>query len=196
MTSSTKPNKLILASGSPRRRQLLSSAGLTFEAIESTVPERRRDGESAREYAPRMARDKALAIALRFPNAFVIGADTVVECLGEVLEKPVDENDARRMLTMLSGRTHTVVTAFAIARGAEILAAQAVESRVTFRTLGPAEIAEYIAGGEPFDKAGAYGIQGVGGSFISEVAGPRDNVMGLPVEAVLAALRRVGFERC
>ena len=196
MTSSTKPNKLILASGSPRRRQLLSSAGLTFEAIESTVPERRRDGESAREYAPRMARDKALAIALRFPNAFVIGADTVVECLGEVLEKPVDENDARRMLTMLSGRTHTVVTAFAIARGAEILAAQAVESRVTFRTLGPAEIAEYIAGGEPFDKAGAYGIQGVGGSFISEVAGLRDNVMGLPVEAVLAALRRIGFERC
>ncbi|HUY39139.1 MAG TPA: Maf family protein [Candidatus Binataceae bacterium] len=196
MTSSSQSQKLILASGSPRRRQLLTAAGLSFEAIESAIPERRKGGESALDYAPRMARDKAFAIAARFPEAIVLGADTVVECVGQVLEKPVDENDARRMLTMLAGRTHTVVTAFAIARGVQILAAEAVESRVTFRTLSAAEIDEYIAGGEPFDKAGAYGIQGVGGSFISAVDGPRDNVMGLPVDNVLAALRRVGFERC
>ncbi|MFZ0660781.1 MAG: Maf family protein [Candidatus Binataceae bacterium] len=196
MTSSSQSPKLILASGSPRRRQLLSAAGLSFQVIESAIPERRRDGENAREYAPRMARDKALAIASRFPAAIVLGADTVVECMGQVLEKPVDENDARRMLTMLSGRTHTVVTAFAIARGVRILAAEAVESHVTFRTLGTVEIDQYIASGEPFDKAGAYGIQGVGGGFISAVEGPRDNVMGLPVDNVLAALRRVGFERC
>lgn len=169
---------------------------MSFQVIESAIPERRRDGENAREYAPRMARDKALAIASRFPAAIVLGADTVVECMGQVLEKPVDENDARRMLTMLSGRTHTVVTAFAIARGVRILAAEAVESQVTFRTLGTVEIDQYIASGEPFDKAGAYGIQGVGGGFISAVEGPRDNVMGLPVDNVLAALRRVGFERC
>ncbi|MGH7781660.1 MAG: Maf family protein [Candidatus Binataceae bacterium] len=191
-----KSKELILASGSPRRRQLLAAAGLHFEVIESAIPELRREGEPARNYAPRMARDKALAVATRFPAAFVIGADTVVECIGEVLEKPADESDARRMLTMLSGRTHTVVTAFAIACGAQILTAEAVESRVTFRSLGIAEIAEYIAGGEPFDKAGAYGIQGAGGGFISEIAGPRDNAMGLPVENVLAALRRAGFERC
>ncbi|MGC1342168.1 MAG: Maf family protein [Candidatus Binataceae bacterium] len=196
MTSSSQSPKLILASGSPRRRQLLSAAGVSFQVIESAIPERRRDGENAREYAPRMARDKALAIASRFPAAIVLGADTVVECMGQVLEKPVDENDARRMLTMLSGRTHTVVTAFAIARGVRILAAEAVESQVTFRTLGTVEIDQYIASGEPFDKAGAYGIQGVGGGFISAVEGPRDNVMGLPVDNVLAALRRVGFERC
>lgn len=196
MTSSSQSPKLILASGSPRRRQLLSAAGVSFQVIESAIPERRRDGENAREYAPRMAHDKALAIASRFPAAIVLGADTVVECMGQVLEKPVDENDARRMLTMLSGRTHTVVTAFAIARGVRILAAEAVESHVTFRTLGTVEIDQYIASGEPFDKAGAYGIQGVGGGFISAVEGPRDNVMGLPVDNVLAALRRVGFERC
>lgn len=196
MTSSTQLPKLILASGSPRRRQLLTAAGLSFEAIESALPEHRTDGETVREYAPRMARDKALAVASRFPEAIVLGADTVVECVRQVLEKPVDANDARRMLTMLSGRTHIVVTAFAIARGAQILAAEAVQSRVTFRTLSADEIEEYIAGGEPFDKAGAYGIQGVGGGFISAVDGPRDNVMGLPVDNVLAALRRVGFERC
>ncbi|MFZ1889013.1 MAG: Maf family protein [Candidatus Binataceae bacterium] len=196
MTSTPQSPKLILASGSPRRRQLLKAAEIEFEAIESAIPERRRDGETARDYAPRMARDKALAIASRFPAAIVLGADTVVECVGQVLEKPVDEDDARRMLAMLSGRTHTVVTAFAIAREMQILAAEAVESRVTFRTLSAAEINQYIAGGEPFDKAGAYGIQGVGGGFISAVDGPRDNVMGLPVDSVLAALRRVGFERC
>ncbi|MHB8380936.1 MAG: Maf family protein [Candidatus Binataceae bacterium] len=196
MTSLPHSQTLILASASPRRRQLLTAAGVSFEAIESAIPERRREGENAREYAPRMARDKALAVAVRFPAALVLGADTVVECMGQVLEKPLDENDARRMLTMLSGRTHTVVTAFAIVRGAQILAAQAVESRVTFRALAAIEISEYIAGGEPFDKAGAYGIQGVGGGFISAVAGPRDNVMGLPVDDVLAALRSVGFERC
>ncbi len=196
MTSSPQWPKLILASGSPRRRQLLAAAGIEFEAIESAIPERLRDGETARDYAPRMARDKALAVASRFSASMVLGADTVVECLGQVLEKPVDENDARRMLAMLSGRTHAVVTAFAIARGAQILAAEAVESRVTFRTLSAAEIDEYIAGGEPFDKAGAYGIQGVGGGFIAAVDGPRDNVMGLPVDNVLAALRRVGFVQC
>ena len=174
----------------------MAAAGLRFEVIESAVEERRRAGEPAAEYAARMARDKAIAVAGRFPAAFVLGADTVVECLGEILEKPASADDARRMLTMLSGRTHTVVTAYAIARGAEILAAEAVQSRVTFRALGPDEITRYIASGEPFDKAGGYGIQGAGGGFIAEVSGARDNVMGLPVANVMAALRRVGFGRC
>jgi nucleoside triphosphate pyrophosphatase len=185
-------NKLILASASPRRRQLLSEAGLAFECIESGFEEIRESQERGREYALRMAQAKALAVSRRIPDAIVIGADTIVECDGEILEKPLDPADARRMLNALSGRAHTVVTAFAIALDGEILEIEAVESRVFFRPLAETEIGEYIETGEPFDKAGAYGIQGVGGGFISKVEGPRNNVMGLPVEYVLAALARRG----
>ena len=184
---------LILASGSPRRRQLLTEAGIVFDLIESGVEERRESEEPAREYALRMARAKASAVSSRVPFAIVLGADTVVECAGEILEKPADAADARRMLTTLSGRKHTVVTAFAIAREGRVTEADAVESNVFFRALGEKEIADYIATGEPFDKAGAYGIQGSGGGFIVRVDGPRDNVMGLPVRSVLDALARHGI---
>ena len=172
--------KVILASGSPRRRQLLGAAGIEFEVIESGMPERHRAGEPPRDYALRMARDKAGAVSSRFPDAIVVGADTIVVCESQILEKPADAADARRMLAMLSGQTHTVVTAFALARGGKILESSPVESRVTFRKLAEAEIEDYIATDEPFDKAGAYGIQGVGGGFIAHVEGSRDNVMGLP----------------
>jgi septum formation protein len=184
---------LVLASGSPRRRQLLTEVGLTFELMESGVEELRASGEKAREYALRMARAKATAASSRVPSAIVLGADTVVQCRGEILEKPVDADDARRMLSTLSGREHTVVTAFAIAREGEVAEADAVESKVFFRTLSDGEITDYIATGEPFDKAGAYGIQGAGGGFIARVDGPRDNVMGLPVREVLNALLRHGI---
>ena len=187
--------KVILASGSPRRRQLLGAAGIEFEVIESMVPEEHVAGEPAPDYALRMARDKAIAVSVRFPEAIVIGADTIVVCDTQILEKPADANDARRMLAMLSSRTHTVVTAFALARGGKIVESSPVESNVTFRKLTDAEIGEYIATGEPFDKAGAYGIQGVGGGFISQVEGSRDNVMGLPTERVVAALARFGVKR-
>jgi len=158
------------------------------------VPERHVAGESARDYALRMARGKAGAVSARFPAAIVIGADTIVVCETRILEKPANEDDARRMLEMLSGRTHTVVTAFALARGGKILESSPVESQVTFRRLAEAEIDDYIATEEPFDKAGAYGIQGVGGGFISHVEGSRDNVMGLPTERVVAALARWGVK--
>jgi septum formation protein len=185
--------KLILASGSPRRRELLTRAHIDFEVVQSGLEEVRHPHESAREYALRMARDKALAVAGLNPNRSVLAADTVVECGGVILEKPSDVNDAARMLTTLSGRTHTVVTAFAIASNKEVIASEAVVSRVTFRTLTADEIASYIATGEPFDKAGAYGIQGIGGGFITHVEGSRDNVMGLPTGEVIAALRRHGI---
>lgn len=191
MTS--KPT-LVLASGSPRRRELLARAGLEFECAPSDVVEMRSPGEGAREFALRMAREKALAVSARIPGALVIAADTIVECGGEILLKPADADDARRMLRALSGRAHTVVTAFALARAGALAAGDAVESRVTFRSLSDAEIEDYILSGEPLDKAGAYGIQGAGGGFIVRVDGPRDNVMGLPVEQVLAALRRNGIE--
>jgi septum formation protein len=184
--------KVILASASPRRRQLLSGAGIEFEAIESMVPEQHIAGEPARDYALRMARDKATAVSSQFPDAIVIGADTIVVCENQILEKPADADDARRMLTMLSARTHTVVTAFVLARGGKILEGSPVESRVTFRKLSDAEIDSYIATDEPFDKAGAYGIQSIGGGFIAHVEGSRDNVMGLPVDHVVAALARYG----
>jgi septum formation protein len=184
--------KVILASASPRRRQLLGAAGISFEVIESFVPERHLAGEPARDYALRIAREKAGAVSSRFPEAIVIGADTIVTCATQILEKPAHPEDARRMLEMLSGRVHTVVTAFALARGGSILESSPVESQVTFRKLAEAEIDDYIATEEPFDKAGAYGIQGVGGGFISHVEGSRDNVMGLPTERVVAALARWG----
>ena len=187
--------KVILASGSPRRRQLLAGAGIEFDAIESMVPEQHVAGEPARDYALRMARDKAIAVSSRFREAIVIGADTIVVCENQILEKPADAADARRMLAMLSSRTHTVVTAFAIARDAKILETSPVESNVTFRRLSDAEIEDYIATDEPFDKAGAYGIQGVGGGFIAHVEGSRDNVMGLPTDRVVAALARHGVKQ-
>jgi septum formation protein len=187
--------KLILASGSPRRRQLLSTAGLSFELAESGIEELRQPQEPAREYALRMAQTKALAVARRHPDSIVLGADTVVECAAEILEKPLDAADAQRMLTMLAGRGHVVITAFAVARDDCLIETEAVESEVFFRPLSETEIRDYIASGEPFDKAGAYGIQGMGGGFISKVKGTRDNVMGLPVEKVLAALERCGVAR-
>ena len=187
--------KVILASASPRRRQLLGATGIEFDVIESLVPEQHIAGEPARDYALRMARDKAVAVSVRFPDAIVVGADTIVVCEGQILEKPADANDARRMLAMLSARTHTVITAFALARGGNILESSPVESLVTFRRLADAEIDHYIATAEPYDKAGAYGIQGVGGGFIAHVDGSRDNVMGLPTESVVEALARFDVKR-
>lgn len=186
----TTASKLILASGSPRRRELLARARIDFEVVQSGIDEVREPDESAREYALRMARNKALAVSVRHLQRSTLAADTVVECDGAILEKPVDATDATRMLNALSGRTHTVVTAFAIASNGKIVASEAVLSRVTFRALSTKEIADYIATGEPFDKAGAYGIQGIGGGFITHVEGSRDNVMGLPTDEVIAALRR------
>jgi septum formation protein len=180
---------VILASGSPRRRQLLLRAGLHFEVRESGITEELREGESAREFASRMASEKAQAVSNRDAQGLVIAADTVVDCEG-VIGKPRDAQEARVMLKRLSGRTHTVVTAFVLARAGRIVESQAVLSLVTFRELTDAEIADYVATGAPMDKAGAYGIQDAGAGFISNVQGSRDNVMGLPVEQVLAAIGR------
>ncbi len=182
--------KLILASTSPRRSALLAAAGIAFELAESGVEEERNANEAARDFALRMAREKAIAVSRRAAGALVLGADTVVECGGEILGKPRDAADARRMLRALSGRCHTVVTAFALARDGRIVESRAVASRVRFRELGDDEIDAYVRSGEPMDKAGAYGIQAEGAGLVVEVEGERDNVMGLPVREVLAALGR------
>jgi septum formation protein len=182
--------KLILASSSPRRRTLLAAAGVEFETDESGVEERRLADEAAAEFALRMAAEKALAVSRRAAGALVLGADTVVECGGEILGKPRDHADAHRMLRALSGRFHVVITAFALARDGRVAESRAVVSRVRFRELGDDEIEAYVRTGEPMDKAGAYGIQAEGAGLVVEVEGARDNVMGLPVGEVLAALRR------
>ena len=184
------PIRLILASGSPRRKALLCSAGLRFDIIESGINEMRAAGESGRDYALRIACEKALSVSARVPGTLVLAADTVVVCDDKILVKPNDQDEARQMLAMLSGRTHTVVTAYALALASAILEAEPVLSQVTFRPLSSAEIDEYVATGEPLDKAGAYGIQGRGSDFIAMVVGARDNVMGLPMREVLAALAR------
>lgn len=190
----TDRTRLILASGSPRRRHLLEVAGIDFEASVSGLDEIRMEGEGATEFALRMAVEKALAVSRSTEDrALVLAADTVVECGGEILGKPGDAAEACRMLRALSGRVHTVVTAFALARASATIESLAVISRVRFRRLGDDEIDAYVRTGEPMDKAGAYGIQGQGGGFIAEVEGSRDNVMGLPVNETLAALARHGI---
>ncbi len=186
-------HEFILASGSPRRRELLSRAGFAFEIAESGVDELIRAGESGKEFALRMAAEKALAVSALRRGAIVLAADTIVELSGRVFEKPVDGAEARAMLSALAGATHVVVTAFAVAHDGAVEDHRAVISRVTFRELSAAEIEEYVASGDPMDKAGAYGIQGRGADFIVAVEGPRDNVMGLPVAEAAAALARRGI---
>ena len=190
MTAPGLNTRLILASTSPRRRALLAAAGMEFELAASGVEEERRADEPAVGFALRMAEEKALAVSRRSGDALVLGADTVVECGGEILGKPRDHADAHRMLRTLAGVVHVVVTAFALARGGRIAESRAISSRVRFRELGDEEIHAYIRTGEPMDKAGAYGIQAEGAGLVVEVEGERDNVMGLPVAEVLAAVRR------
>lgn len=190
--SSKKP--LILASASPRRRQLLHEAGVAFTVIPSNTTEELRSGESPEEYALRVAQEKAQDVAARHPGSWVLGADTIVALDDLVLGKPKDEADGLRMLRLLSGRTHRVITAFALLDGIEQVSDHRwIASHVTFKTLTDKQIRDYLATGEPFDKAGAYAVQGLGAALVERVEGSYTNVVGLPVEEVLAALGAVGI---
>lgn len=172
---------LYLASGSPRRRELLTQLGLRFERVITDVEEQRREEESAQHYVRRLAREKALAGVAAAPQDLpVLGADTIVVLNGEVLEKPRDTVHAADMLARLSGQTHQVLTAVALADRQHELDCLVV-TEVTFRLLTPQDIADYIASGEPMDKAGAYGIQGLGGNFVRKINGSYHAVVGLPL---------------
>jgi len=182
---------LILASASPRRRELLAQAGYCFEVQASAVPESRRPEEDAIRFATRLAREKAEAVYARHQPAIVLGADTVVVCDGEVMGKPADPADAERMLLLLAGRTHQVVTGVAVVWGSSsppAIEVAAELTQVTMRTLSPEEVSRYVATGEPMDKAGAYAIQGYAGRWIPRISGCYFNVVGLPLALVAAML--------
>ena len=175
-----RDERLVLASASPRRAALLARAGHAFDVVPANVDESRRPSEPAADYVARLARDKAAAVAGRYPKRFVIGADTAVVVDGAVLGKPCDADDAGRMLRLLSGRAHQVLTGVAVRRGARCVGA--VETSVVhFAVLDAGQIAWYVGTGEPADKAGAYGLQGSGGRFVTRVDGSRSNVVGLPL---------------
>ena len=183
---------LILASASPRRRELLTQAGYRFEVEPSSIPESRRPEEDAIRFATRLAREKAEEVFARHRSpllpAMVLGADTVVVCDGEVMGKPADAADAQRMLMLLSGRTHQVVTGVAVVWGPGSAEVAAEMTQVTMRTVAPREIAGYVATGEPMDKAGAYAIQGYAGRWIPRIHGCYFNVVGLPLALVASLL--------
>jgi septum formation protein len=180
---------LILASRSPRRQEILARAGIPHVVRPAEVDESIADGEDAREYVRRLARTKAEAVQSG-PDDLVLGADTVVVVDREVLGKPADSDDARRMLSRLAGREHEVLTGICL-RSRAILAEDTETTRVRFTGLSEAEIEEYIASGEPMDKAGAYAIQGLASKFIDRIEGCYYNVVGLPVARLYMHLRRM-----
>lgn len=189
--SSSAP-RVILASQSPRRSDLLHLVRIDHEVRPAHIDETQGAGEAPRAHAERLAREKALAIAREERRAVVIGADTIVVVDGEVLGKPSDAREAVVMLKRLSGRTHLVETAVAVARdGAIVSGVEEVE--VTFRELSAAQIERYVATGEPLDKAGAYGIQGYGATIVQRVNGDYFAVMGLPLGLLVTLLRGVGI---
>jgi septum formation protein len=183
--------RILLASSSPRRRELLTMVGIAHEVIPADIDEAYLPGELPLAHAERLARAKAETIAQVDPNALVIGADTIVVIDGEVLGKPRDEAHAAAMLRQLSGRPHDVLTAVAVARGARIDSGVETVS-VTFRELREDEIRAYIATREPMDKAGAYGIQGYGATIVQRIDGDFFAVMGLSLVRLVTLLARHG----
>ncbi len=187
---------LILASGSPRRRELLTQAGLDFRVESADIDETVQEGEAPAKYVQRLAVEKAQAVWSRYGGdddsgdpITVLGADTTVVCDGVMLGKPVDQADARRMLEMLSGRTHQVLTGVAaITRNTTV--SEVEITQVFFDVIGERELVTYLASGEPMDKAGAYGIQGYAARWIPRIEGCYFNVMGLPIARTMAVIAR------
>jgi septum formation protein len=199
---------IVLASASPRRQELLRNAGIPFTVQPADIDETTLPGESARIYAGRLAREKALAVCRNRPQDYVLGADTIVLVEERILGKPRDADDAARMLRLLSGRTHEVITAVCLVgrRTGKSESISGVEDRelrnrelrtasdctlVTMCEISGDEIRDYIATGDPMDKAGAYGIQGIASRWIRRIEGDYSNVVGLPVARVFAMLREM-----
>ena len=183
--------ELVLASGSPRRKSLLSDLDIDFLVVPADVDESSLVGEDAKTYVARVATLKAQTVRESYPNAVVLAADTTVDRDGEILAKPVDAADAALMLRSLSGREHFTHTAVCVAHG-DLVDTVVVSTAVTFRSLSTEEIDWYVRTGEPLDKAGAYGIQGRAAAFVSSISGSVSNVVGLPLAETIGLLRKAG----
>ena len=187
--------RFVLASSSPRRRELLASIGVAFDVVASHIPEEHRPGEAPEEYVARLSREKANAIAAKHQDRWIIAADTTVLLGDQLLEKPVDDRDAVRMLSLIAGRTHTVysgVTLQNAARGHH--ETRVAESEVRMLPLTPEDIEWYVATAEPLDKAGAYAVQGIGSMFIDSIHGSYTNVVGLPLAMLFQMMRKAGID--
>ena len=187
----TTQKRLILASASPRRKEMLANLGLDFEVRVAEVDEVPLYGESPKDFVLRAAIEKASDITAKHPDAWVLGADTIVVCQGEILGKPKDVSEAQRMLMRLAGQMHRVLTGFCLKREQENISVnRVIATEVYFSAFTEAIAAAYVATGEPLDKAGAYGIQGRGGVLVEKIDGSYSNVVGLPlVETIDEMLR-------
>jgi septum formation protein len=183
---------LVLASASPRRRELLARVGIVFTVDPADTDETPAPGEPAGAYVARVAADKARVVAERHPGAAVLAADTIVVVDGDVLGKAADEAEARAMLERLSGRSHVVTTAVHLYAGAGAARGFAVDTEVEFRPLAARDLDGYVASGEWRGKAGAYAVQGIGAGLVRAVRGSYTNVVGLPLVEVLEALEAAG----
>jgi septum formation protein len=196
MAAVTISGKFILASASPRRIELLTLMGLQFDIIPGNVDESFMTGETPKEHVLRLSVEKARKTSVQYPDAWVMGADTIVAINGEVLGKPRTSDEAKEMLGKLSAQTHTVYTGFTLMKkSADIVVSEAVDSSVRFRLIPEDEMSWYVALEEPYDKAGGYAVQGMGAFFIREIRGSYTNVMGLPLCEVVDVLKRVGALR-
>lgn len=187
--------RLILASKSPRRSELLKQLGYQFDCIAADIDETVLPGETPQDYVDRLSREKARFIGALHPlNTLVLGSDTSVVVDNEILGKPIDLNDCQRMLGLLSGRSHQVITGIAVAQGLEIIS-ELVVTDVSVKSLSPQEIERYWNSGEPQDKAGGYGIQGIAGQFITRIEGSYSAVVGLPLYETAELLKRCGIAK-
>ena len=187
-----KEKKIILASASPRRKMLLEGAGIPFEVCVSAAEEQVPGNWTPKRMVRTLAKRKADAVAAQNPGTYVIGADTLVSCDGQVLGKPADAADAKAMLRRLSGRTHSVQTGVCVILPTGVKLAFVEESAVTFRVLTEEEIEAYVATGEPLDKAGSYAIQGEGRALVESFNGDYANIVGLPVDRLVMILQMIG----
>ena len=197
MAESQQFRALVLASASPRRREILDQLGLEFSVIPSGIDERMLDGETPQQHVPRLAREKAAEVRQRLgtdpARPVILAADTIVLVDARVLGKPADDAEARRMLQLLSGRTHHVLTALAVCEvDGPHQATALLTTEVTFRTLDERESAAYVASGEGRDKAGSYAIQGLGAGLVLRIAGSYTNVVGMPAAETVDMLRAAG----
>ena len=193
MTENYKEADFILASASPRRRELLAQLGLSFMVLPSRLQEINRSGMRPHVHATYFAEAKAKEVANRHPHEWILGADTIVVLGQEILGKPADFTEASSMLSRLAGQNHRVITSICLIHASmEVVESEWVETKVCMRSLSVEDIEGYIRTGEPMDKAGAYGIQGIGGCLVQRIEGSYSNVVGLPLCETLELFRRHG----